>query len=175
LVAVTPDNARTAAAVTGAAAGLSLSGGVVGTGLAASFFVIAAYLGKKRNDDISLALEYVGKNSLRAFNFVTYLAVKYDLVGAMSAAVEDVAGRVEAQFKYSLDEETKRTFAGVRDYVVEVVTTAEKEYGIVNLVGNFIEGAANTAGEVVDGVIAWEQANDIRGKLADAWRERTSR
>jgi len=92
-------------------------------------------------------------------------------VGAVSAAAEDIGSRLEAQFSHALDDQTKRTFAGVRDYVVDVVTSIEEDYGVANLVGSFIEGAANTAGEVVDRLVTVEQAYDVRGKLADAWKD----
>jgi len=173
LVPINPNNSRTAAAVTGGAVGFTLAGGTLGTFLATSLFISTAYLAKKRNDDVSLALEYIGTNALRAVNFLSYLADKYDLAGAVGAAADDFGTRVEANFEKAVDDETKRTFDGVRAYIVDVVTRVDEEFGIVNSIGSAVEAATNVAGDFVDTLLTIETEYDVTGKVRELWAEVT--
>ena len=118
LIAVTEESKLTTAGAITGLAGLLLGGVWVG----AAGFAAGSYLARKKDDDVSKALNGIAGAGLEVLNFASNLNTKYEVTGKISSSFNDAV-------------KSNDTDLSALDGVSSAVTNFDKDVGIQKTLG----------------------------------------
>jgi hypothetical protein len=132
LIAVTEESKLTTAGAITGLAGLLLGGVWVG----AAGFAAGSYLARKKDDDVSKALNGIAGAGLEVLNFASNLNTKYEVTNKISSSFNDAV-------------KSNNTDTSALDGVSSAVTNFDKDVGIQKTLGEFLTKGGELANQAV--------------------------
>jgi hypothetical protein len=159
LVKVNEENAITGAGTLAGVAGLLLGGIWIG----GAFFTIASYLARKKDDDVSKALQGLATSGIEAINFVANLNDKYEVTGKIGSAIKEKLDSASA----GDNKETASSVSKVLSTVTESIESFDKDVGIKDTLGSILTAGSELSAKALDKVVELDKQYKVTEQLKE--------
>jgi len=171
LVKVTEENKITTASVIGGVVGLLVGGVWVGGAL----FAAGAYLARKKDDDVSKALQGLASTSLEVLNFTAYVNDKYTVTDKLGGAISEALESAKSTSTSGTSSEASQSITSFINGAVEAFKAADKDIDFKGTFGSLAMSASDLANQVIENAMDINDRYKLTDQLSEKIKEATDK